>query len=94
MAVTAASAELKEIHDILQECNISKRVACTQLIENEFFNSLEDFGVMDRDTDFVEMAKRLVSRNIVNRVNLGTVQIQGLQALVLLSIIARHITSR
>ena len=77
-----AEAALQEIHDVLQVCGISECVACTRLIDNEGFNSREDFGVMDGDTDMLEMAKRLDSRAVATRVNLGMVQIKGLRALV------------
>ena len=36
---------------------------------------------MDGDMEFLWMAKRLFSRDIETHVNLGTVQIKGLQAL-------------
>ena len=49
--MAAAAAELQKINDVLQVCGISKCVAHTWFIDNEGFNSLEDFGVMGRDTD-------------------------------------------
>ena len=80
--MAAAAAALQEIQYFLQVCGISKRVYLTQLIDNEGFNSLEYFGVMDGDTDVLEMAKCLASRSSATRVNLGVVQIKGLQYLV------------
>ena len=63
-------------------CGISKRVACTRLIDNKGFNSLKYFGVIGGDMDVLEREKRLASTAFVTRVNLGTVQIKRLQALV------------
>ena len=53
---------------------ISECVAFTWLIYNKGFNSLKDFGVMDRDTDVLDMAKRLGGRFFTTRVNLGRVK--------------------
>ena len=79
----AATAEvLHKIHVVLQMCGIFKRVTCTRLIYNEGFNSLKDFGVIDGDTNVLEMAKCPASRAIATRVDLGAVQIKGLQYLV------------
>ena len=80
--MTAAATVLQEIHNILQVCGIFKHVAFTRFIYNEVFNSLEDFGVMDRDTDVLDIAKYLASRAVTTRVNLWTFQIKRLQALV------------
>ena len=45
---TSSAAVLQETHDVLQECGISKRVAYTRLIDNEFFNYHEDFSFRGR----------------------------------------------
>ena len=63
-------------------CSISKHVAHTRFIDNEGCNSHEDFGVTDGKMDILKITKRLVSRAIVTRVNLGTVQIKKIQDLV------------
>ena len=65
----------------MQVCGISEHVAHTRLICNKGFKLLEDFVIMDGDTDVLEMAKRLSSRAVVTHMNLGTVQIKRLQAL-------------
>ena len=77
-----AAAAIREIHNVLQLCGISKLVACTCLINNKGFNYVKDFGVMDGDTDMLEMENILASRAVTNHVNLRTVQIKGLQVLV------------
>ena len=77
-----SASVLQEIHDVLQVCGISKPVACTQLIYIEGFNSLDNFGLMDRETDFLETANCLASRDVATCMNLGKVQIEGIQALV------------
>ena len=49
----------------------------------EGLTSIADFGVFDSDRDVLDMVKRLSSRNInVGRINLGTVHIKKIQALV------------
>ena len=51
-------------------------------IVNEGFNILEDFGVMDGDTDVLEIAKHLDSRDLATHMNLRKFQTKGLQAFV------------
>ena len=53
--MAAAAVAIKEIHYVLQFWGIPERVACTRLIDNEGFNSLKDFGVMDGDKDVQDM---------------------------------------
>ena len=77
--MAAAAAALHEVHDVLQVCNIYKRVSITGLIDNKGFNSIKDFGVMDGDTDVLEMPNYIASGSVATCVNLGTVQIKGLQ---------------
>ena len=52
------------------------------MIDNEGFNSLEYFSVMDGETDVLEMKKFMASRDVAARLNLGTVKIKRLQNLV------------
>ena len=66
----------------MQVCGISERVARTWLINNEGFNSLDDFGLMDGYMDVLEMAKNLASRAVVTCLNLRRVQTKGLQDIV------------
>ena len=49
------------------------------MIDNTAFNSLNDFGIIDRDMYVLVRAKSLASRAITTCVKLGTVQIKGLQ---------------
>ena len=44
-----AAAGLKEIYNVLKVYGISERVSYKRLIDNEGFNSLKDFVVMDRE---------------------------------------------
>ena len=46
------------------------------------FNSLNGFSFMYGNMDVLEMAKSVVSRAVVARMNLETVKIKGLQDLV------------
>ena len=57
-------------------------MARTRLIENEGFNSLEYFGVMDRDTKVLETAKNLATRVVTTCLNPGKFQIKMFQDLV------------
>ena len=52
------------------------------MIDNEGIKSLEYFGVMDGDTYKLEMEKSLASRAVATQVNLGAVQIKGIQDIV------------
>ena len=53
--MAAAAEVLQEIHNFFQVCDISKRVACKRLIDNEGFNSLKDFVAMDGGADVLDM---------------------------------------
>ena len=75
-------AELHVIQDFLQVRGIYKCVACTGFIDNDGFNSLKDVGFIDGDMGMLEMANFLASRAVATCVNLGTVQIKRLRALV------------
>ena len=63
-------------------CGISECISCTRLIDNEGFNSLEYFCIMDRDTDVLYMANFLDRRDVATCVKIGTVQIKEIQDLV------------
>ena len=77
-----SAAVLQEICGVSQVCGISERVTCTLFISNKGFNSLVDFGVRNRDMVMLEMVKFLACRAVATHMNLGTVQIKGLQYLV------------
>ena len=79
MAAAAAAAEVDAVLDV---CGIGDAVQRLRIVQNEGFGTLADFGLMDGDHDVVDMAKRLAGRPAATRVNLGTVQIKALQALV------------
>ena len=78
----AAVAAQAEVHAVLTVCGIISPQDRQRIVMNEGFNTLEDFAVMDGDQDVVDMAKRLAGRPAASRVNLGTVQIKALQALI------------
>ena len=85
MAQLAAivAANTTGIHTVLAGCGVvdpdNRNLICT----GEGLNSIADFGVFDSDRDVVEMAKRLSSCTFNDgRVNLGTVHIKKIQALV------------
>ena len=73
---------MQELHNVLRVCGISELINHRCLINNKRFNSLDYFGVMDGETDVLDMAKRLASRAVATRADLGKVQTKGLQALV------------
>ena len=85
MAQLAAivAANISGIHTVLAVCGVvdpdNENLICT----GKVLTSIADFGVFDSDRDVVDMAKRLFSRTINNgRVNIGTVHIKNIQALV------------
>ncbi len=54
--------------------------AHTQIINNEGFQSLVDFGVLDDDKDILEMVKHLGShKEVADHVYVGTIQVKKLQ---------------
>ena len=73
---------LQETHNVMQVCEIYKRIACTQLIDNKGFNSLNNFCVIDGDGNILDIAKCLATRAAATLTNLGMVQIKGFQDLV------------
>lgn len=76
-------ADLADLHAVLMTCGIAVEGTRNTIIENEGFTSIEDLGIMEGDKDVLEMAKHLAMRTQgEGRVNLGTVVIKRLQALV------------
>ena len=71
-----------EVDAVLIVCGIVNAEHRQRLVAGEGFTTLEMFGIMDGDQDVVDMAKRLAGRPAASRVNLGTIQIKALQALV------------
>jgi hypothetical protein len=70
-----------DIHAVLAICGFANVVDHTSIINNEGFQSIVDFGVLE-DKDVFEMVKRLGNRMVVaGRVNVGAIQVKKLQAL-------------
>ena len=77
------AANIASIRTVLAVCGVVDPDNCNLIRTGEGLNSISDFGVFDSDCDVVDMAKRLSSRTMNDgRVNLGTVHIKHLQALV------------
>ena len=74
---------LVELHAVLNQCGITALADRASVINSEGFTSIKDFTVLEGDTDVSEMAKRLVARPATGgHVNLGTIVIKRLQALI------------
>ena len=85
MAELAAIAEanISDIHTVLAVCGVVDPDNHNLIRTGKGLTSISDFGVFDSDRDVVDMAKRLSSHTMNNgRVNLGTVPIKKVQALV------------
>ena len=85
MAQLAAivAANTAGIHTVLAVCGVVDADDRNLIRTGKGLTSIADFGVFDSDRDVVDMAKRLSSRTINDgRVNLGTVHIKKIQALV------------
>ena len=71
------------IHTVLALCGVIDPDNRNLIRTGEGITSIAYFGVFDSDHDVVDTAKRLSSRTINNgRVNIGTVHIKNIQALV------------
>ena len=67
---------------VLRLCGITAAATRLRIAQNEGFNTFDDLGELENDTDVVDMAKRMSSRTVnEGRVNLGTVQVKKMQAL-------------
>ena len=85
MAQLAAivASEIAGIHTVLAVCGVVDPDNRNLIRTGEGLTSIADFGVFDSDRDVVDMEKRLSSRTINDgRVNLGTVHIKKIWALV------------
>jgi hypothetical protein len=70
-----------DIHAVLAICGFANVVDHTLIINNESFQSIADFGILE-DKDVFEMVKRLGNRTIAaGHVNVGVIQVKKLQAL-------------
>ena len=78
-----AAAALQGLQRVLETCGITPEVTHTQFINNEGLTSIANLGLLDGDNDVLEMAKCMVTQTEANGcVNLGTIAIKKLQALV------------
>jgi hypothetical protein len=75
---------IEELHPVLtMMCGINNAVVHVNIIDQEGFTQLEDLGVLETDTNIIEMAKHMAARTQAKgRVLLGTVVIKCLQMLV------------
>ncbi len=70
-----------DIHAVLVICGFANVMDRTSIINNEGFQSIADFGILE-DKDVFEMVKRLGNRMVAaGRVNVGVIQVKKLQAL-------------
>jgi hypothetical protein len=81
LVVAPAVVAHPDIHAVLAICGFANVVDCTSIINNEGFQSIADFGILE-DKDVFEMVKHLGNRTVVaGRVNVGAIQVKKLQAL-------------
>jgi hypothetical protein len=70
-----------DIHAVLVICGFANVMDHTSIINNEGFQSIADFGILE-DKDMFEMVKCLGNRMVAaGRVNVGAIQVKKLQAL-------------
>jgi hypothetical protein len=70
-----------DIHAVLAICGFANVVDRTSIINNEGFQLIADFGVLE-DKDVFEMVKRLGNHTVAaGCVNVGVIQVKKLQAL-------------
>jgi hypothetical protein len=70
-----------DIHAVLAICGFSNVMDRTSIINNEGFQLIADFGILE-DKDVFEMVKHLGNRTVAaGRVNIGAIQVKKLQAL-------------
>jgi len=83
MAAAAPPNPIDQLNTVLTTCGIAAANDRAAVIANEGFTSIADFRYLEGDRDITKMAKRLSARTQAEgRVNLGTVVIKRLQALV------------
>ena len=77
------AANISVIHTVLAVYGVVDPDNRNLIRTGKGLTSISDFGVFDSNRNVVDMAKRLSSRTMNDgRVNLGTVQIKKIQALV------------
>jgi hypothetical protein len=81
LVVAPAVVVHPDIHAVLVICGFANVVDHTLIINNEGFQSIVDFGILE-DKDMFEMVKCLGNHTVVaGRVNVGAIQVKKLQAL-------------
>jgi hypothetical protein len=79
-----------DIHAVLAIFGFANVVDCTSIINNEGFQSIADFGILE-DKDVFEMVKCLGNHTVAaGRVNVGAIQVKKLQALFCWYVINRN----
>jgi hypothetical protein len=69
------------IHAVLVICGFANVVDCMSIINNEGFQLIADFGILE-DKDVLKMVKRMGNRTVAaGRVNVRAIQVKKLQAL-------------
>jgi hypothetical protein len=70
-----------DIHAVLAVCGFANVVDHMLIINNEGFQLIADFGILE-DKNVFEMVKRLGNRTVApGHVNIGAIQVKKLQAL-------------
>jgi hypothetical protein len=81
LVVALAVVAHPDIHAVLAICGLANVVDHTSIINNEGFQLIADFGILE-DKDVFEMVKCLGNRTVAEGcVNVGTIQVKKLQAL-------------
>jgi hypothetical protein len=70
-----------DIHGVLANCGFANVMDCMSIVNNEGFQSIVDFGVLE-DKDMFEVVKHLGNHMVVaGCINVGVIQVKKLQAL-------------
>jgi hypothetical protein len=81
LVVVLAVVAHPDIHAVLAICGFANVVDHTSIINNEGFQLIAHFGILE-DKDVFEMVKRVGNCTVVAcRVNVGAIQVKKLQAL-------------
>jgi hypothetical protein len=81
LVVVPAVVAHPDIHTVLAVCGFANVADCTSIINNEGFQLIADFGILE-DKDMFEMVKCLGNCTVVaGCVNIGAIQVEKLQAL-------------
>jgi hypothetical protein len=81
LVVVPAIVAHPDIHAVLVVCGFANVMDRMSIINNEGFQSITDFGILE-DKDVFEMVKRLGNCMVAaGRVNVGAIQVKKLQAL-------------